>query len=458
MPILEIRLLPPMAIARFGSSQTPLEAYELKVPEDDPLGFRQICPSTTLEIDPDTGEVSRAYIPERIKFRDGDKIRPVAPFLEVFARTSEDVIEPLTLDLLAAEGLGPDAIKWKIDVANIKAFRQTGDQNDRIIAGTGWFSDHAVKDLRGECQNFREGKTLPFGHARYIKPSSEHPEIRLRFTPAKGKVYGSSLKGFDPTTGLPSQKDNPVFGGDESRILYDPAKGTWFGFQSTSPRTATNPDDIYEGAEDYSSDPKKLGHSQGYFDDVCDGPLSAELTLKSGETLAARAWISSCMPAFAPDSEPFRTVADELEQLILGPEVAHRGNLQAEAAEIVRRMLETVRHMNTMVMNGNVISGRVNIAHTLGTQDSNDFARNYAPVMASSLADNLAVRLLHERIYTALLSGTAPWFSEVLRRPEEVGDLSDKGRRKMPPMLRGADSRTLALTRRQIAKVTQAAK
>jgi len=164
------------------------------------------------------------------------------------------------------------------------------------------------------------------------------------------------------------------------------------------------------------------------------------------------------MPAFAPDSEPFRTVADELEQLILGPEVAHRGNLQAEAAEIVRRMLETVRHMNTMVMNGNVISGRVNIAHTLGTQDSNDFARNYAPVMASSLADNLAVRLLHERIYTALLSGTAPWFSEVLRRPEEVGDLSDKGRRKMPPMLRGADSRTLALTRRQIAKVTQAAK
>jgi hypothetical protein len=101
MSIFEIRVLPPMAIARFGSSPTPLEAYELKVPEDDPLGFRQIFPSTTLEIDPETGEVVRAYIPERIRFRDGDKIRPVAPFLELFVRTSEDVIEPLTLDLLA---------------------------------------------------------------------------------------------------------------------------------------------------------------------------------------------------------------------------------------------------------------------------------------------------------------------------------------------------------------------
>jgi hypothetical protein len=77
--------------------------------------------------------------------------------------------------------------------------------------------------------------------------------------------------------------------------------------------------------------------------------------------------------------------------------------------------------------------------------------------MAASLVDNLAVRTLHERIYTALKSGSAPWFDQVLRRPEEVGDLSDKGRRKMPPMLRGAESRCLALTRRQIDKVVKAA-
>ena len=67
------------------------------------------------------------------------------------------------------------------------------------------------------------------------------------------------------------------------------------------------------------------------------------------------------------------------------------------------------------------------------------------------------MRALHERVYAALKSGSAPWFDQVLRRPEEVGDLSDKGRRKMPPMLRGAESRCLALTRRQIDKVVKAA-
>jgi hypothetical protein len=458
MPILELRILPPMAIGRFGSSPIPLESYELNVAEDDPLGFRCICPRESLEIDPASGHVARAYTPKRIVFKDEHGIRPVAPFLELFARTSEDELEPVNLDLLAAEGLGPDAIRWKVDVANMKAFRQTGDPNDRVVAGTQWFSDHAVKPLLGQCENFKKDAKLPFGHVRYIKPTPEHPEIRLRFTPAEGKVYGSSLKAFDPKTGLPAKDDDPVFKHDPSRILYDPSKGTWFGFRSSSPRTTTNPGDIYEGAEDVPSDGTVLGHSQGYFDDVCDGPVSVELTLKNGSKLSARGWISSCMPAFAPDSEPVRTVADELEQLILGPEVDHDPGLQQEAAEIVRRALETVRLMNTAVMNGNVIHGRVNIAHTLVTQDTNDFGRFYAPVMASSIVDNLAVRALHERVYSALLSGSAPWFSDVLRRPEEVGDLSDKGRRKMPPMLRGADSRTLALTRRQINKVVKATK
>jgi hypothetical protein len=458
MPILEVRILPPMAIARFGSSPIPLESYELQVVDDDPLGFRRICPRETLEIDPDSGHVARIYTPKEIRFKDEHGIRPVAPFLELFVRTSEDELEPLTLDLLSAEGLGPDAIRWNVDVANLKAFRQTGDENDKITATTGWFNDHGLKALAGHCNNFKENAQLPFGHVRYIKPTSEHPEIRLRFTPAEGKVYGSSPKGFDPKTGFPAKDDDPVFEGDPSRILYDDSKGTWFGFRSSSPRTTTNPSDIYEGAEDVPSDGTVLGHSQGYFDDVCDGPVSVELILKNGSKLAARAWVSSCMPAFAPDSEPLRSVADELEQLILGPEVDPSPGLQQEAAEILRRALETVRFMNTAVMNGNIIHGRVNIAHTLVTQDTNDYGRFYAPVMASSMVDNLAVRALHERVYSALLSGSAPWFSDVLRRPEEVGDLSDKGRRKMPPMLRGADSRTLALTRRQINNIVKATK
>ena len=67
------------------------------------------------------------------------------------------------------------------------------------------------------------------------------------------------------------------------------------------------------------------------------------------------------------------------------------------------------------------------------------------------------MRTLHERVFTALLSGSAPWFAHVLRQPEEIGDMSDQGRRKMPAMMRGADGRMLCLTRRQIQQILRAA-
>jgi hypothetical protein len=308
--------------------------------------------------------------------------------------------------------------------------------------------------LRGECRNFLKDKYIPFGSVRYIRPTPKYPDIRLRFTPGTGVIYGASADRLDADR--KKEITDPVFVGHEDRIVYDASRGTWRGFQSnSSSRTLTNPSDIYQGYP--VPDPTQLAISWGYLDDVCDGPVTVQLTLKDGKTLVARSWISAAMPAFAPDSEPVRTVADDLEQLILGPEIEDDEVSVEAAAEIVRRGLETVRLMNTAVMNGNIIDGRPNIAHTLITQDTNDFGRQFAPIMASSLVDNLAVRSLHERVFAALKSGTAPWFAQVLRQPEEVGDLSDKGRRKMPPMLRGAESRTLALTRRQIDKVVKAA-
>jgi hypothetical protein len=451
MPILGLRILPPFAIGRFGSSPHPLEAFELKLRDGDPLGFRKIVPRETLKVDPDTGKIVDHLPPPYITFRDGEHIRPVAPFLEVFVQTSQDTLEPLTLELLDAEGLTPAALQWQVTVANLKVFRQTGKDDDKVVAGVDWFGDHDVRALRGECNNFLPEKFIPFGSVRYIHPTAEYPEIRLRFTPAAGLVYGASKTRWTPTGDGP---DDPVFKEHPERIVYDASRGGWRGFQSDSKSaTLTNPSDIYEGYR-Y---PDQLATSWGYLDDVCDGPVTARLTLKDGTAFTARAWISAAMPAFAPDSEPVRTVADDLEQLVEGPEIKDREISLDAAAEIVRRGLESVRLMNTLAMNGNIIDGRVNIAHTLVTQDSNDYGRAFAPIIAASLVDNLAVRSLHERIYTALRSGGAPWFDQVLRRPEEVGDLSDKGRRKMPPMLRGAESRCLALTRRQIDKVEKAA-
>ena len=451
MKILGLRILPPFAIGRFGSSPNPLDAFELKLRDDDPLGFREIVPKETLKIDPTSGAVVGDEPPKFIKFRDGEKIRPVAPFLEVYAQTSADTLEPLTLKLLDEEGLTPDDVQWQVTVANLKVYRQTRNEDDKVVAKLDWFNNNTANELRGECNNFLKDKFISFGNVRYIRPTPKFPEIRLRFTPTAGLVYGASTKRWTPAGDGP---DDPVLKDHPERIVYDTARGGWRGYQSDSKNvTLTNPSDIYEGYR-Y---PDQLATSWGYLDDVCDGPVVVRVALKDGGKLAARAWISSAMPAFAPDSEPVRTVADDLEQLMLGPEIKDNEISREAAAEIVRRGLESVRLMNTLVMNGNNIEGRVNIAHTLVTQDSNDYGRAFAPVMAASLVDNLAVRALHERVYTALKSGTAPWFDQVLRRPEEVGDLSDRGRRKMPPMLRGAESRCLALTRRQIDKVAKAA-
>jgi hypothetical protein len=56
----------------------------------------------------------------------------------------------------------------------------------------------------------------------------------------------------------------------------------------------------------------------------------------------------------------------------------------------------------------------------------------------------------------ALAAGTGAWFAGTLRQPEQIGDLSDLGRPRMPALMRGADGRNLALTRRQIDTIAQA--
>lgn len=467
--VLGLRILPPLAIARFGSSPMPLEAFELKEPgPEDPMGYRRIEPQDTFKVDPKSGAITEQYRPKTIRFVDRNgghfQIRPVAPFLEVFAQTSKQDLEPLTTGLLTKLGLGPKAVEWTVEVANLKVFRQTGDKNDKVTASV-TFNDHDVHELRGGCDNFFSKKaTISFGSVRYIRPTAEFSEIRLRFTPAKGLVYGAHPKRFHPVkdkqtgvTTLVDDDDDPVFKGQKDRIVYDPTKGTWRGYQIKDLMIPTlpNPNDIVEG---YPPDaPRVGGYSWGYLDDVCDGSVSVAIKVKDGTVLRARAWISACMPVFAPDSLPLRTVADELEQALFGPEIKNEEVSVEEAARLVWRALETVRFMNTRVMNSNSIDGRDNVASTLGRQDTNDFGRLYAPIFASSLVDNLAVRALHERVIAALQSGCAPWFAQVLRRPEEIGDLSDKTRRKMPAMLRGADSRALTLTRRQISAVVKAA-
>ncbi len=419
-----------------------------------PTDFRRIVPRETFEVDAESGVILRSYVPDKITFKDptpggSSVIRPVAPFLEVFVRTDADpdTLVPLTTGLLGAEGLDLGAVSWTVDVANIKLFRRTGDAQDRIEARLD-IVDHSEHVLAGQCRNFREGKTLDLGRVQFIRPSAEFPELRLRYTPASGKVYGSRRERIEKA-GQPPVAD-PVIQ-SEDQLLYDPDKGGWLGYKESSGPALTNPPQIFAG---YSEGDAQV--SWGYLDDECDGFATVHLTLADGRVLSTSAHIGAGPPAFAPDTLPPRVVSDELAQILLGPEVVGSVPLD-EAEDIVLRALESVRLMNTAVMNGNPVNGRDNVASTMVRQDTNDFGRLYEPIMATSLVDNLAVRALHERVFSALAGVAGPWFADALRRPEEIGDLSDEGRRKMPGLMRNADGRALCLTHRQINTVIQAA-
>lgn len=464
MKIIELRILPPIAIGRLGESEEPMAAYDLQLSKEKPLDYREITPETTLTVDPVTGEL-KAYKPTKIKFKDvksladrNGKIHPVSPFLEVFAITDQkpDELVPVTEDLLKQSGLSLKDISWDVDVANIKIFRRTGDADDKMFAKINAITSHEVKPLLADCQNFLPEKKLPLGSVQFIKPTPEFPEIRFRYTPAGGKVYGASLYRKTGPGENEIEKD-PTFK-SEDEILYNIDKGKWRGYkEGSNPNVLyTNPAQIFAGYSYTDEQQESWQVSWGYIDDECDGFVTVKLKVAADKTLTAKAHISAGPPSFAPDTLPIRVVSDELEQIILSTDIEGEVTIE-EAEEIIRRAFETIRLMNTAIMNGNSYEGKQNVASTMVRQNTNDFGRFFEPIMATSLVDNLALQLLHERVFNGLSSGASPWFSDLLRKPTEIGDLSSKALRKMPALMRGADGRSLTFTYRQINMIIKAA-
>lgn len=443
--IKELRILPPFAIGRLGSAPDPLDNYTIETDAEGPLGYRTIRPAATLTVDDVTGEISASRVPEEIEFKTGGKIRPVAPFLEVFALTQSDELVPLTLDMLARGDLA-----WRVTVANRKVVRRTRQEADLVAADTGWFNDHAVRPLKGHCPNFVSNDAfVDFGSARFIKPNDKFPQIRLRFTPAKGLIYGTHAPDVADPVILPE------------RAIYDRSKGTWYHFESHGEDETIPPSlfAIEPPAPSWLNE--NIAISRGYFDDACDGFVEVKLSLPGGSALTAQARICASPPAVVPDSLFVRSLADDLEQVIHGPQVASDEApevTQARAEDIIRRAFETVRFLNVAVMNGNDYKGRSALSlDSMPEEEAADTERSIRPVMTPAGADTLGILALHQQVFAALRGGAAPWFLRLLRNPEEVSDFTDRGRRKMPALMCGADNSYLALTYRQIDTIRKVA-
>lgn len=446
--ILGLRILPPVAFGRLGSSDTPMDNYSVQPDPNDPLGYRHLQGEETFVVDPVNGGITKSHVPTRLQLRDDGKIRPVAPFLEVWAITAPDRMEPLTLTMLTAAGLTAQSVSWTVQVKNSKVFRRTADPKDDIqaLATPTPFTDHALHDLRGTAGNLTPNSVIPLGSVRYIRPTAEFPQIRLRFTPGKGGVYGPA--------GVEDESVPPA-----NRVYALPKGKGWYGW--------TNRD-----ANGKQKTPETLGPtlyaieapapvwinqgdivSRGYLDDTCDGIVTVSLTVgKVTHTATAR--IASAPHNFVLDAGFPRTLGDDLEQALLGPVVdptePHEVTMQ-RTEEIMRRAFETVRFMNVPVLNNNLVKGRPNLADNMPVNDAIDARRPSEPAMATENTDTLAVTRLHQQVLTTMKASIPSWFLRLLRQPEEIGDLTPLGRRKMPALMSGAEGRYMTLTRRQIS-------
>ncbi|MDX1982976.1 MAG: ferritin-like domain-containing protein [Bryobacteraceae bacterium] len=417
--IREIRILPALAIARFGSAPEPMDNYEAVV--TPAAGYRQLQPSETLEVNAATGEIARAFIPAEVRFREPGgqrRIRPVAPFLEVWARFTENgPFEPLTTADVDAQ-----QVSWRVRAGNHKVARRTGDANDRVGADTNAFNNHDPQPLTGRAVNFRAGATVNLGSVRYIRPNAAFPEIRLRFTPAPGRVFGHRAN--DPNT---------------AARVYDAARGRWDTHRDGVPGTpsSTIPGNIFaRNAQD---------QSLGYLDDSCDGIVDVTVT-RGGETFRAHARITVGPPDFAPDSFHLRNMADDIRQVASGVDVA--GPLSAEEViDVVRRGLETMRLMNTDSLNENVFP------------DFEPAQARHGHVIAIHTAVLRSVEGLNQPAGSPARRGAVETLRTILgrlRRFDQTISEDLAARRAMPALMRGSDGDRMALTRRQRSIIERA--
>lgn len=320
---------PPFAIARLGGSNAPQEAYVWADGVDPRKGdSTQLLPRWTLKVAPN-GSITPA-MPTELHFRDGDLVRPVCPFFEVWALMGEPgskadtwAAEPLTLSLLAALNVPTSDLTLTVDACNAKAARRRNNPALRI----GTFPPLTVsanvitpQEIAGVSPPgsarpmIPAGRHIPLGQVRWLR-SEKQPAagstpwasevnietMRFRFTPPSGMFYGPPAAA-QADAGLQRLQAVP-----KERAFLEPEAG-WFNAPTLG---IDNPSDTYDAVANRNDD-DNLGPSLGVVDDTSDARLTVTLRLPQGNSMSASAHVLVSPPDFAPDRRPFLSLADEL--------------------------------------------------------------------------------------------------------------------------------------------------
>jgi hypothetical protein len=367
--VVELFFLPPLAIARLGGSDIPLECFHWVAN----TGIRDadrttIEPAMTLAMSSD-GSLT-PYLPQAIRFRDGDKLRPVAPFFELWARAQADdgaiTERPVTLDLLSQLGLDPTDLRFEISVANKKAQRRTQQAScgfiARVVVNGG---DYERKPLLASSPHdadhvplVRYDAPVPLGAFQMARPiratlgGIDLSAIRVRFTPAKGEVYGPPTAIASIASPLP-EGENFVWSREMQGRMHEIVKpknrilnpdSAWSKYTGAAVgQTDPQPYDSYDGAKNGDE------LSWGVVDDTCDGVIEAHLVI-DGTRYRAYARVTASPPDYSPDRRIFMSVADDLADRDLPPrDIADEEELEAaedEIADLLIRVFETATQIN----------------------------------------------------------------------------------------------------------------
>lgn len=493
MPIDELFFLPPMAIARLGGSDIPLASFTWA--EDPSLygaGLTVIVPDISLEVTAD-GSV-RPFLPAFIQFRDGKLLRPLAPFFELWLR-SGDVEQPLTLKWLQENKLSLSDIQYTVTAANRKAARRSGDLACEFSATESTAADnHTPLELLAVSSG-NEPLVLPdnpinLGRFQALKPTPatamgvDLSVLRIRFTPARGLVYGPP----SATTAIDTDTNRAHEIVPEANRILNPASA-WVQYSSNNRRDNPQPSDTYDGADDSS----RRNLSFGVVDDTCDVLLEASIRVgKRSFDAAARAFVAP--PDFAPDRRPFCSLAEELvdREAPVRDSAEDLPDALQRVGDLFQRVYETASLANVDMMRNAMMPGNdrglVNFANLPKViqsesmtpkdapyfdrdQDLNSPPSSHEKLPYSSIAAQTHAPLANTDDLAQFLRTSAPQIRRLVRpayapfrslqekvNPSAKPDPTQRDPRnlrdnehdmRMPPYMRDSDASPLSLNRRQ---------
>jgi Ferritin-like len=344
--LLEIFFLPPMAVARLGSGPTPLDSFcWAENPAPHAQSDTVIMPTVSLTV-ADDGSVT-PHLPSSIVFKDENgRIRPVAPFFELWAKLqcSDGEIreKPFTLGMMADFNLSLGDIRYEIVSANRKAARRAQYAPAAFIARLSVAgNDHCRHELRGGSPHTSGqeplvpvGKYIPLGHFQVMRPvggtacvNNQQIDLgilRVRFTPPKGIIYGPPEATSAPAPAVqPGQFEAPQAEYGRIHEIVAPAnrilsgKTPWSTYIMLTGRFEDpQPQDGYDGAN--------VGNHQswGCVDDTSDSLIIATLA-HGGRAYRAAARVFTSPPDFAPDRRPIFSIVDDIADR---EELPYKGN------------------------------------------------------------------------------------------------------------------------------------